>query len=104
LRSGQDPGFTAETHVLASLKPEQQTIALTSSPEVINELSIVWGVETVITDRSNSIEQLLKFGEQALLQLDLSETVVIVAGRLSGLGLSSSVRCIRLRGDIREMV
>jgi pyruvate kinase len=79
---------------LASLRPEQRIIALTSSREVINELSLIWGVETVIADRSNSTEQLLKFGEQALLQadlVDLGETIVIMAGRLSGLGLSGSV-------------
>src|SRR5258705_1737419 len=45
---------------MASLRPEQRIIALTSSREVINELSLIWGVETVMADRSNSTEQLLK--------------------------------------------
>src|SRR5436190_1325630 len=92
---------------LASLRPEQRIIALTSSPEVINELSLIWGVESVMTDRSNSTEQLLKIGELALLQadlVDLGETIVIMAGRLSGLGLSSSVTLYTVEGDIHETV
>ena len=92
---------------LSSLRPDQRIIALTSSREVINELSLIWGVESVMTDRSNSTEQLLKFGEQALLQadlVDLGETVVIMAGRLSGLGLSSSVTLYTVEGDIHETV
>jgi pyruvate kinase len=92
---------------LASLRPAQRIIALTSSREAINELALIWGVETVITDRSHSTEQLLKFGEQALLQadlVDLGETIVIMAGRLSGLGLSSSVTLYTVEGDIHETV
>ncbi len=92
---------------LASLRPEQRIIALTSSREVINELSLIWGVESVMTDRSNSTEQLLKLGEQALLRsdlVDLGETIVIMAGRMSGLGLSSSVTLYTVEGDIHETV
>jgi pyruvate kinase len=92
---------------LSSLRPEQRIIALTSSREVINELSLIWGVESVMTDRSNSTEQLLKFGEQALLKddlVDLGEIIVIMAGRLSGLGLSSSVTLYTVEGDIHETV
>jgi len=60
-----------------------------------------------MTDRSNSTEQLLKLGELALLQsdlVDLGETIVIMAGRLSGLGLSSSVTLYTVEGDIHETV
>ncbi|HSQ23061.1 MAG TPA: pyruvate kinase [Pyrinomonadaceae bacterium] len=92
---------------LSSLRPNQRIIALTSSREVINELSLIWGVESVMTERSNSTEQLLKFGEQALLHadlVDLGETTVIMAGRLSGLGLSSSVTLYTVEGDIHETV
>src|ERR1044072_5166260 len=34
---------------LSSLRPEQRIIALTSSREAINELSLIWGVESVRT-------------------------------------------------------
>ena len=49
----------------------------------------------------------LKLGEQTLLQADIveiGETVVIMAGRLSGLGLSSSVTLYTIKGDIHETV
>lgn len=92
---------------LSSLRPEQRIIALTSSREVINELALIWGVESVETSSSRSTEELLKVGEQALLKadlVDLGETVVIMAGRLSGLGLSSSVTLYTVEGDIHETV
>jgi len=92
---------------LASLRPDQRIIALTSSREVINELSLIWGVESVQTTPSRSTEEILKIGEQALLHadlVDLGETIVIMAGRLSGLGLSSSVTLYTVEGDIHETV
>jgi len=92
---------------LSSLRPEQRIIALTSSREAINELSLIWGVDSVVTNPSKSTEELLKVGELALLQndlVDLGETIVIMAGRLSGLGLSSSVTLYTVKGDIHETV
>jgi len=92
---------------LSSLRPDQRIIALTSSREAINELSLIWGVESVQTSPSRSTEELLKVGEQALLQADLvelGETIVLMAGRLSGLGLSSSVTLYTVEGDIHETV
>jgi pyruvate kinase len=92
---------------LSSLRPAQRIIALTSSREAINELALIWGVECVLTSSSRSTEELLKLGEQTLLQADLveiGETVVIMAGRLSGLGLSSSVTLYTVAGDIHETV
>src|SRR5215471_18182106 len=92
---------------LSSLRPDQKIIALTSALEVINELSLIWGVESVLTTPSRSTEELLKVGEQTLLRadlVDLGETIVIMAGRLSGLGLSSSVTLYTVEGDIHETV
>lgn len=92
---------------LAALRPDQRIIALTSAREVINELSVIWGVESVQTTPSRSTEEILKIGEQALLKADLvnlGETIVIMAGRLSGLGLSSSVTLYTVEGDIHETV
>jgi pyruvate kinase len=92
---------------LSSLRPDQRIIALTSSIEVINELSLIWGVESVQTSTSRSTEELLKIGENVLLQadlVDLGETIVLIAGRLSGLGLSSSVTLYKVEGDIHETV
>ena len=92
---------------LSSLRPDQRIIALTSSGEVINELALIWGVDSVLTQPSRSTEELLKIGELALLEaglVELGETVVIMAGRLSGLGLSSSVTLYKVEGDIHETV
>jgi pyruvate kinase len=92
---------------LSSLRPDQRIIALTSSREIINELALIWGVDSVLTTQSRSTEELLKLGEQSLLQndlVDLGETIVIMAGRLSGLGLSSSVTLYTVEGDIHETV
>ena len=92
---------------LSALRPRQRIVALTSSPETMNELALIWGVECALTQRSRSTEELLKVGEQALLQADLvnlGETIVIMAGRLSGLGLSSSVTLYTVKGDIHETV
>src|SRR6266550_8371079 len=92
---------------LSSLRPDQRIIALTASRDVINELSLIWGVESVQTTPSRSTEEILKIGEQALLHadlVDLGETIVIMAGRLSGLGLSSSVTLYTVEGDIHETV
>jgi len=74
---------------------------------VINELALIWGVEPVIIPRSRSTEEILKIGEQILLRaglVEIGETVVIMAGRLSGLGLSSSVTLYTVAGDIHETV
>jgi pyruvate kinase len=92
---------------LSSLRPDQRIVALTSSREAINQLALIWGVDSVMTQPSRSTEELLKVGEQTLLQagvVDLSETIVIMAGRLSGLGLSSSVTLYTVEGDIHETV
>jgi pyruvate kinase len=89
----------------SALRPAQRIIALTSSREVMNELSLIWGVESVLTPPSKSTEELLKVGEQALLRaalVDIGETIVLMAGRLSGLGLSSSVTLYTVEGDIHE--
>jgi pyruvate kinase len=92
---------------LSALRPDQKIVALTSSREVIDELSLIWGVESVQMTPSRSTEELLNLGEQALIHadlVDLGETIVIIAGRLSGLGLSSSVTLYKVEGDIHETV
>jgi pyruvate kinase len=79
---------------LSSLRPDQRIVALTSSRNVQNELSLIWGVESLITPPASSTEEILKIGEKALLEagaVEKGEMIVVMAGRLSGLGLSSSV-------------
>lgn len=79
---------------LSALRPEQRIIALTNSQEVQNELALIWGVESLLTPHADTTEEMLKLGEKTLLEsgaVEKGEMIVIMAGRLSGLGLSSSV-------------
>jgi pyruvate kinase len=101
---------------LSSFRSGLQTFALTTSEDAKNQLSLVWGVmpfyvsgfaasgeladlgERTMLDLMNtdtdSTADMLRTGEQTLLAanvVDHGETMIMMAGRLSGLGLSSSV-------------
>jgi pyruvate kinase len=88
---------------LSSLRHDQRIIALTDRPEVLCELSLIWAVEPLLIPRAQSTEDMIRVGEKALLDagvVDKGETVVIMAGRLSGLGLSSSVSIYTIGGSL----
>lgn len=102
---------------LSSIRSGLQTFALTSSRDVYNQLGLIWGVnpfyqgelvdsnpyqigEGTMLDLLNAgsgagnTEDLLKVGEETLLRAGVvteGETIIMMAGRLSGHGLSSSV-------------
>lgn len=79
---------------LSSIRSGLSTFALTNTPEVRNQLALIWGVEPLIHEAAETTEAMLKDGEKTLLDakvVEKGETVVMMAGRLSGLGLSSSV-------------
>jgi pyruvate kinase len=79
---------------LSSVRSGLQTFALTNSDEVRNQLSLIWGVEPFCHEDKKTTEKMLKEGEDTLLKAGVvneGETIVMMAGRLSGLGLSSSV-------------
>ena len=87
---------------LSALRPQQRIVALTTSHNVRNELALIWGVEPLITPKAQSTEEMLKAGEQTLLEagaVERGEIIVIMAGRLSGLGLSSSVTLFTVGGS-----
>jgi pyruvate kinase len=91
---------------LSSLRPNQRIVALTPSIEVQSELALIWGVEPLITTPADSTEEMLKAGEQTLLKSGIvqkGELIVMMAGRLSGLGLSSSVTIYTVGGDARPL-
>jgi pyruvate kinase len=88
---------------LSALRPQLRIIALTTSANVQNELALVWGVESLITPKAHSTEEMLKAGEKTLLDAAVvkqGEMIVIMAGRLSGLGLSSSVTLFTVGGPL----
>src|SRR6266446_1082004 len=92
---------------LSALRPGQRIVALTNSEDVGNELALIWGVEALIMPHADSTEEMLKIGEKTLLEsgvVERGEMIVIMAGRLSGLGLSSSVTLFTVAGDIHETV
>ena len=96
-----DSGLMARR--LSSLRHDQRIIALTHRPEVLRELSLIWAVEPLLITKADSTEEMLKVGEKALLDagvVDKGETIVIMAGRLSGLGLSSSVSIFTVGGSL----
>ena len=96
-----DSGLMARR--LSSLRHDQRIIALTHRPEVMRELSLIWAVEPLLINHAQSTEEMLIIGEQALLDaglVDKGETIVVMAGRLSGLGLSSSVSVYTVGGSL----
>jgi pyruvate kinase len=103
---------------LSSFRSGLQTFALTTSQDAQNQLALIWGVLPLYDERlsgvdtdetfsgktmtdllnadsdTNSTEEMLNIGENCLLQANVitrGETIVVLAGRLSGMGLSSSV-------------
>jgi pyruvate kinase len=86
---------------LSALRPDQRIIALTNSEEVQNELALIWGVDSLIVPHATTTEEMLKAGEKTLLEngiVERGEMIVLMAGRLSGLGLSSSVTLFTVGG------
>jgi pyruvate kinase len=79
---------------LSSVRSGLQTFALTTSPDACHQLSLIWGVRSFVHAQPSSTEEMLKIGEDTLLEageVEDGETLIMMAGRLSGLGLSSSV-------------
>ena len=79
---------------LSSVRSGLQTFALTNSDDVRNQLALIWGVRPFYREDSDTTEAMLKEGEDTLLEAGVvttGETIVMMAGRLSGLGVSSSV-------------
>lgn len=80
---------------LAALRPVQRIVALTSSKDVQNELALIWGIESVIHPTCEKTDDLVRIAERTLLEAGIvqqGELVVLMAGRLSGLGLSRSMK------------
>ena len=88
---------------LSAIRHAQRIVALTHVPEVQAALSLIWAVDPLLVRKAESTEEMLKIGEQALLDAHIVErgdTIVVMAGRLSGLGLSSSVSISTVGGAL----
>jgi pyruvate kinase len=92
---------------LSALRPRQRIIALTQTREVMNELSLIWGVQPLLHAKGDSTEDMLRTGERTLVEatvVQAGETLVMMAGRLSGLGLSSSVTLYTIGENLQATV
>ncbi|MEZ5306542.1 MAG: pyruvate kinase [Pyrinomonadaceae bacterium] len=79
---------------LSGFRSGLQTFALTTSKRAKNQLALIWGVSPFYQELSKSTDEMLATGEKTLLEngvVENGEAIVMMAGRLSGLGLSSSV-------------
>jgi pyruvate kinase len=88
---------------LSTIRPAQRIVALTPDRRVRDELSLVWGVETHVHPACDNTEDMLKICERTLVEAGIvqeKETIVVMAGRLSGLGLSSSVTLYTIGGPL----
>jgi pyruvate kinase len=91
---------------LSAIRPDQKIVALTSLIDVRNELALIWGIHPLLHHKSETTEHMLKTGETTLLKAGVvkhGEVVVMMAGRLSGLGLSSSVTLYRIGAELGEI-
>ena len=90
---------------LSSIRSGLRTFALTNSGDVRNQLALIWGVEALCHESIETTESMLKDGEETLLKagfVQKGETIVMMAGRLSGLGLSSSVVVRTIGEDVAQ--
>jgi len=101
---------------LSSIRSGLQTFGLTTSIDACNQLALIWGVQPMyhravraavnpeesignvtmadLTTGADATAELLKVGEETLIEAGVvasGETLIMMAGRLSGHGLSSSV-------------
>lgn len=101
---------------LSAFRSGLQTFGLTNSSDTCSQLALIWGVRPFFDERLNSMgidtsigdstmfdllnsdkdatDEMLRTGEKTLRNAEVvedGETIVMLAGRLSGLGLSSSV-------------
>lgn len=88
---------------LSALRHDQRIVALTHRPDVQAALALIWAVDPLLVRKAESTEEMLMIGEKALLDANIvekGETIVVMAGRLSGLGLSSSVSVYTVGGPL----
>jgi pyruvate kinase len=79
---------------LSSFRSGLNTFAITTSMDAFHQLALIWGVRPYFHEPATSTEEMLKIGEKILLDAKVvseGDSIVMMAGRLSGLGLSSSV-------------
>jgi pyruvate kinase len=90
---------------LSALRPSQRIAALTHSRDVLNELALIWAVEPNIYSPPSTTEDMIHSGDRTLMEAGIvhqGQIIVLMAGRLSGLGLSSSMTLHAVGEDISK--
>lgn len=88
---------------LSSFRSGLQTFGLTTSVDAYNQLSLIWGVKPFLHEPPKATPEMMQIGEKILVEagvVESDETLVLMAGRLSGLGISSSVNVWTLGAEI----
>jgi pyruvate kinase len=84
---------------LAALRPTQRILALTQSPATERQLALVWGVEPRRFDFLPRSDELLAACDHLLLRQGWAapgEIVVLIAGGITGLGISNMMKLHRV--------
>jgi len=87
-----DSGLMARR--LSSVRSGLQSFGLTTSADACNQLALIWGVHPFVHERPGATNEMMMIGEKTLVDkgvVEPGETIIMMAGRLSGFGLSSSV-------------
>ena len=90
---------------LSTVRSGLQTFGLTTSANAYNQLALIWGVQPYLHEVSWATREMLKIGERTLIEanaVENGETIVMMAGRMSGLGLSSSVIIWTIGEDVAK--
>ncbi len=90
---------------LAALRPEQRIVALTHSRDVQNELALIWAIEPLLQPRAERTHDMIHGGDRTLLEAGIvqpGDVIVLMAGRMSGLGLSSSMTVRTIGEDVAQ--
>jgi pyruvate kinase len=95
-------GFMAQ-HV-AALRPREEIIAFTHVLETHRRLAAMWGTESFLLQTSG-VPDLLPSADKMLVELNLAElgeTIIIVAGSISGVPLSNMVKLHRVGETVQS--
>ncbi|HEX8071948.1 MAG TPA: pyruvate kinase [Pyrinomonadaceae bacterium] len=87
---------------LSALRPAQRIVALSHAREVQNAMALIWAVEPLVHPRADTTEAMIRSADRTLLEAGVvqqGEIVVLMAGTLSGLGLSSSMTLHKVGTD-----
>ncbi len=94
-------GYTARA--VSKFRPKAPIIAATTSRKVMRKLSLMWGVYPVLTEETNSTDEIIDISVKKALEKQLiknGDLVVITAGVPVGVAGSTNLIKVHIVGDI----